>query len=173
MSSTHLAALFGSVPVTANSIEQNMACDWGDPHLAFFDTQRSPWVVSCPNTMLRLAVLEDAYRTLLHGLPEPKYMAGAYAETLDWVRGKYRSHPGFSLEDICGLFGLNISYVRRKLLSVVQVPAGSQVHLLSHRNTSHRMQQNVKPGGRMARRRVSDPHKITANEREGRKRNRS
>jgi hypothetical protein len=118
--------------------------------------------------MLRLAVLEDAYRTLLHGVSRAKYLEGAHEEALAWVRGDYRCHSGFSLSDICELFGLDTKYVRKKLLSIEPLDAGQQVHLTSHRNTSHRVQQQGYPSERMARHRVDRPHKIKA----GRKRDR-
>jgi hypothetical protein len=149
-------------PDTATEMQKNMACDWGDPDLEWYDATPLPWVVSTPDTMLRMAVLEDAFRTLSHGDSEAKYLSGAYEETLAWVRQEYECFPGFSLADICDLLGMDTGYVKTRLLAIVPESTQKQIHFTGRRNITHRMEQRGYQAERRPRRRVSVPHQIQA-----------
>ena len=151
-------------PPKATEQQQRGDAEVGDALLAFYEQETPPWVVSSPDVALRVAVLEDAFRTLAHGPRRAKHLRGAYDDTLAWVNEEYTPNPGFSLSDICDLLGMDTDYVRAKLLALTG-EEGGQIHFTSRRNITHRMQQTGYQQERLPRRRVSSRHKVQAKRR--------
>ena len=139
-----------SKPATATETQKNFDGDFGDTLLAFHEQRKATWMLQSPDVALRVAVLEDAYRIMAHGERYAKHLKGAYNDTLAWVLGNYKSHKGFSLEDICDLLDLDYRYVRKKLL---ELSGGDtrQIHF-PQRRVTHRMQTISKNAVRLPKR---------------------
>lgn len=110
----------------ATGKESGRSYDTGDAAIAFFElkdrkSRSRPMYLGCLS--LRLAVVKDAHRIIALGPTQSPGSISRYNEARDWARGGTESSPGFSLPEICEVFGWQIDAMRRKLLTASQRPA--------------------------------------------------
>ncbi len=105
-------------PVIANASEKKRSFDIGDGFLEHQDRiekrdRTRPDHVGC--LTLRLAVVEDVYRTLSREPLKTPEAQERYEEALSWVYEKSSSLPGFSLREICEVFDWDITAIQKHL----------------------------------------------------------
>lgn len=111
---------------TATNVQKQADYEIGCPVQLFYqNTDRH----KTPEEHLIAAVIIDAARIIKTG-PGRGHHRGTdgvdvYAETLDWVKGKYLSLPGYSFCDICSTLELDFNNVQEHILK--QAPLAERI----------------------------------------------